>query len=47
MRVLALILLLSACQSPQDRCAEAAAIYDGLADKGAVNAALVFGACLG
>lgn len=47
MRLLALILLLAACQSPADRCAEAASIYDDLAAKGAVNAGLVIGACLG
>lgn len=47
MRLLALILLVSACQSPADRCAEAAAIYDALPDKGAVNAGLVLGACMG
>ena len=46
-RLLALILLVSACQSPADRCAEAAAIYDALPDKGAVNAGLVLGACMG
>lgn len=46
MRLLALLLALSACGDPEARCAEAVSIYDGLQERGAAEVGLTFVACV-
>ncbi|HRP26359.1 hypothetical protein [Thauera sp.] len=46
LRLLVLLLALAGCAGTNDRCAEAAAIYDTLPERTAVDAGLVVVACM-
>lgn len=47
LRLLVLLLALAGCAGTNDRCTEAASIYDEMPGRTAADAALVMAACLG